>query len=302
MRLAVADIPSPFLLEERVIAAGANGAWHDFAGALRAAGIAGAPDPCGLPEALAFLARLPQASRRRVEHALDAAAKAVAGAGLRKPLAPLSKILLTEGSIALSRSNDQRPAKMVVGFSKFATALADSGATIALPEKDARYDVEAALAAVIGRGGNRFGASEAERSVIGFTLMAEVTHRDMFETEARTNNSLFAKNCAALSPLGPAIAIAGLDALDSDAEITLSVNGAVRQRFCVKDFAHGIAAAVRAWSRVVLEPGDMVALGAAISHPRPGNEVDSPIALAPGDRIEVACPMIGVLSASVARV
>ena len=82
--------------------------------------------------------------------------------------------------------------------------------------------------------------------------------------------------------------------------MTLTVNGAVRQRFAPADFAHGIEAAVRAWSRVVLAPGDMVALGAAICRPRPGNEVDSPIAIAPGDRIEVAHPQVGVLRARVA--
>lgn len=299
MRLALADIPSPFLAEERVIAAGANGAWHDFAAVLGAIGISGAPKPCDLPHALAFLARLPAASRRRIEHALDTLDDPVVGVAFKRPLAPLSKILLTEGSIALSRSNDQRPAGMVVGFSKFATALADPDAAIVLPDRDAHYDVEAALAAVIGRGGNRFSAAAAERSVIGFTLMAEVTHREMFDTEARTNNSLYAKNCAGLTPLGPAIAVAPLETLDPATELTLSVNGAVRQRFCVSDFAHTVAAAVRAWSRVVLEPGDMVALGAAISRPRAGNEVDSPIPLKPGDRIEVACPLVGVLRATV---
>jgi 2-keto-4-pentenoate hydratase/2-oxohepta-3-ene-1,7-dioic acid hydratase in catechol pathway len=295
MRLALAEIPFPFLAEERVVAQGSNGAWHDFSSALREAGIAGAPADCDLPQALAFVSRLSAASRGRIEHALDRSADAVIGPTLKKPLAPLSKILLTEGSIALARSNDQRPAKMVVGFSKFATALADPDATIALPD-GARYDVEATLAAVIGRGGNRFAAAPAARSIVGYTLMAEITDRDMFETEARTNNSLFAKNCAALSPLGPSIAVA---ALDPEAEITLAVNGTLRQRFRVGDFAHTVADAVRAWSRVVLAPGDMVALGAAICHPRPGNEVDSPVALAPGDRIEIACPAIGVLRASV---
>jgi 2-keto-4-pentenoate hydratase/2-oxohepta-3-ene-1,7-dioic acid hydratase in catechol pathway len=300
MRLALADVPSPFLAEERVIAQGPNGTWHDFAAALRQAGIAGAPtDSCDLPHALSFLAAEPAATRRRIERALDADRDALVGPMLKKPLQPLSKILLTEGSIALSRSNDQRPANMVVGFSKFATSLADPEATISLPDIGARYDVEAALAAVIGRGGNRFSRAAAERSIVGWTLMAEVTHRDMFETEARTNNSLFAKNCLGLTPLGPAIAIGALGAIEGGTEITLRVNGAVRQRFTLGDFAHEVADAVRAWSRVVLEPGDMVALGAAICRPRAGNEVDSPIPIAPGDRIEVACPAIGVLRAHV---
>ncbi|HXQ51625.1 MAG TPA: fumarylacetoacetate hydrolase family protein [Stellaceae bacterium] len=299
MRVAVAELPSPFLVKTRVLASGSNGAWHDLVAVLREAGIPDAPGECNLPRALAFLSGLPAGSRRRIEHALDRSSDGVAQPRLLKPLAPLSKILLTEGSLALSRSNDQRPATMVVGFSKFATALADPESAIRLPEPGARYDVEAVLAAVIGRPASRVAAAGAARSIVGFTLMAEITDRDMFETEARTNNSLFAKNVPHLSPLGPAIWIAGARELDPDCEITLSVNGALRQRFTVADFAHGVTDAVRAWSRVVLEPGDMVALGAAICRPRPGNEVDSPIPVAPGDRIEVACPAIGMLRATV---
>jgi 2-keto-4-pentenoate hydratase/2-oxohepta-3-ene-1,7-dioic acid hydratase in catechol pathway len=300
MRVAVAEIPSPFLAESRILASGSNGAWHDLAAVLSAAGVARAPGECDLPQALAFLADMPSVTRRRVERALDEHHDGVARPILRKPLAPDSKILLTEGSIALSRSNDQRPAKMVVGFSKFATALADPECQIRLPEPGARYDVEAVLAAVIGRPAGRLTAAGAQRSIVGFTLMAEVTHRDMFETEARTNNSLFAKNCPNLSPLGPAIWIAGARELEPTCEVTLSINGVMRQRFTVADFAHGVTGAVKAWSRVVLDTGDMVALGAAICRPRPGNEVDSPIPIAPGDRIEVASPAIGVLRATVA--
>jgi 2-keto-4-pentenoate hydratase/2-oxohepta-3-ene-1,7-dioic acid hydratase in catechol pathway len=300
LRLAVAELPSPVLAEPRVIASGSNGAWHDFFAVLRDEGIPQGSDTHDLVHALSLLSAVPSASHRRIERALDGHGDAIVAPGLLKPLMPDGKILLTEGSLALSRSNDQRPAKTVVGFSKFATALADPDGEIRLPEAGKRYDVEAVLAAVLGRPASRLGAAASARSVVGFTLLAEVTHRDMFETEARTNNSLFAKNCPELSPLGPSIWIAGADELDPACEVTLTVNGAPRQRFAVSDFAHGVTDAVKAWSRVVLDPGDMVALGAAICRPRPGNEVDSPIPIAPGDRIEVACAAIGVLRATVA--
>jgi 2-keto-4-pentenoate hydratase/2-oxohepta-3-ene-1,7-dioic acid hydratase in catechol pathway len=296
MRLALGGLPSPLLIEPRVLASGANGVWHDFASVMPA-DEAGAVE---LPQALAYLARLGAQSRARIERTLDERTDGRTPAALRKPIAPDKKLLLTEGSIALARSNDQRPAGMVVGFSKFATSFADPGAMIRLPDPTARYDVEAALVAVLGRGGNRLSATAAARAVVGWTLLAEITHRDMFETEARTNNSLYAKNCLGLSPLGPAIWIAGADALDPATEITLTINGIERQRFAVSDFAHGPADTVKAWSRLVAEPGDMVAWGAAIARPRPGNAVDSPIAIAPGDRIEVACAPIGVLTASIA--
>jgi 2-keto-4-pentenoate hydratase/2-oxohepta-3-ene-1,7-dioic acid hydratase in catechol pathway len=130
--------------------------------------------------------------------------------------------------------------------------------------------------------------------------MAEITNRDMFDREWKTSNNLYAKNHRGLTPLGPSIWVASPSELDPATEITLSLNGAVKQRFAVSDFAHSIANATKAWSRTVLEPGDMVALGAAIAKPRPGNEVDSPVEIRVGDKIEIACAPIGMLSATIA--
>jgi 2-keto-4-pentenoate hydratase/2-oxohepta-3-ene-1,7-dioic acid hydratase in catechol pathway len=297
MKIALAAMPRPVLAEPCVMAQSASGHWHELEPLLEEIGHAGRLADSGLSSALAVLGALGTAGRRKLDRALDECKNGIANPALLKPIDPLSKILLTEGRVALSRSNDQLPAKMVVGFSKFATALADPGAQIRLPDPQAQYDVEAALAVVLGRPASRVSARGAAGAVIGFTLMADVTDRTMFEREWRTSNSLFAKNRLGLSPLGPAIWVAGLGELDPATEITLLVNGAQRQAFTVADFAHSIAQATKAWSRAVLEPGDMVALGAAIARPRPGNEVDSPIPIAAGDRIEIRCAPIGVLSA-----
>jgi len=300
MKIALAALPWPLLIEPRIVAQADDGNWHDLQSVLSEIGARNAPADGALPATLAYLATLGSAGRHRIETALRACKNGIASPALLKPMDPLGKILLTEGRVARSRSNDQLPAKMVVGFSKFQSALADPGAQIRLPDRDARYDVEAALAVILGKPAARISAGAAQRSIIGFTLMAEVTHRDMFDAEWRTSNSLFAKNCQGLSPLGPAIWIAGSKDLAPATEITLAVNGVMRQRFAVADFAHGIGQATKAWSRCVLEPGDMVALGAAIAKPVPGNQVDSPIAIVAGDRIEVSCPPIGVLSAQFA--
>ena len=296
MKIALADLPWPFLAETRIVARSAGDHWHDLHSVLADIGQSGIPASQELPAMLAYLSSLGAGARRKIERALDARKNGTPSPALVKPIDPLAKILLTEGRVALSRSNDQLPATMVVGFSKFQTALADPGAEIRL-DPQAHYDAEAALAIVLGKPASRVTASVATRSIVGFTLMAEITHRDMFDAEWRTSNSLFAKNGLGLSPLGPCIWIAGLNELDASTEITLAVNGTARQRFTVADFAHSITSATKAWSRCVLEPGDMVALGAAIAKPRPGNEVNSPVPIAAGDRIEVACAPIGTLTA-----
>ncbi len=297
MKIALADLPWPFLAETRIIAQADGGNWHDLCTIATELGLPGVPEANALPATLQFLSSLTGSAKRKLEDALRGRQNGTATPHLQKPVDPLAKILLTEGRIALSRSNDQLPAKWVVGFSKFATALADPDTEIHLPDPQARYDVEATLAVVLGKPASRVTTSGAARSIIGFTLMAEVTHRDMFDAEWRTSNSLFAKNCLGLSPLGPSIWIAGLKELDSATEITLAVNGALRQRFAISDFAHSIAHATKAWSRCVLEPGDMVALGAAIAKPRAGAEIDSPIPIGAGDRIDISCAPIGTLTA-----
>ncbi len=300
MKIGIADLPWPFLAEPRVIAQNGAGSWHDLQTLMTEAGLAAPEQAATLPTTLSRLAALGSSGRKKLERALGHAKHPIASPPLAAPIDPLAKILLTEGRVALARSNDQLPAKMVVGFSKFASACAAPGAALRLPDPSARYDVEAVLVAVLGKEASRISAGEATRSIVGFTLMAEITNRDMFDREWKTSNNLYAKNHRALTPLGPSIWIASPNELDPATEITLSLNGAVKQRFAVSDFAHSIANATKAWSRTVLEPGDMVALGAAISRPRPGNEVDSPIEIRIGDKIEIACAPIGTLSATIA--
>ena len=300
MKIGIADLPWPFLAEPRVIAQNGVGTWHDLQTLMTEAGLAAPDQAATLPATLSRLSALGSSGRKKLERALGDAKLPVASPALAAPIDPLAKILLTEGRVALARSNDQLPAKRVVGFSKFASACAAPGAALRLPDPAGRYDVEAVLVAVLGKSAARVSAGEATRSIIGFTLMAEITDRDMFEREWKTSNNLYAKNRRGLTPLGPSIWVGSPSELDSATEITLTLNGAVKQRFAVSDFAHSIANATKAWSRTVLEPGDMVALGAAISKPRPGNEVDSPVEIRAGDKIEIACAPIGRLSATIA--
>lgn len=297
MKLALADLPAPFLAESRVVACGAGERWHDFRRVLTEAGVPDGEVAHDLPGVLAFLSSLRDSRLKRIQTVLDGMADGTFPSSLRKPMGPDGKLLLTEGRVALSRSNDQRPAQMVVGFSKFATALADPFSAIRLPEADAQYDAEAVLVAILGRHSARTTEAGAARAVIGFTLMAEITDRSMFDEEARTNNSLFSKNRMGLSPFGPCIWVASPRELSPATEVTLTVNGTLRQKFSVGDFAHSVTAAVRAWSRAVLEPGDGVGLGAAIAHKSADNMVDSPVPIAAGDTIEVACAPIGTLRA-----
>ncbi len=300
MKIALADMPWPFLSETRVVAQNGTGNWHDFAAvAPDVAIVSGAPQ-APLSQVLSHMTKIGSSGRRKLEGALDKRSNGTAAPAFVKPIDPLAKIFLTEARVAFSKSNDQEAAlKWVTGFSLFESATTNPGATVKLPDPSAPYDIEATLVAVLGQQANRVNGSAASRSIVGYTLMAQITNRTMFDREWKTSNNLFAKNGYELSPIGPAIWVAGANELLPATEITLTINGQQRQRFTVADFAHSIANATKAWSRCGLETGDMVALGAAICRSQNGNEVDSPITIKPGDKIEVACAPIGTLAATI---
>src|ERR1700722_12327876 len=152
MKIGVADLPWPFLAEPRVIAQNGAGTWHDLQTLLTETGLGGigmggTGDSATLPAVLARLSALGTSGRKKLDHALAKKTHSLAVPKLSAPIDPLAKILLTEGRVALARSNDQLPAKMVVGFSKFASACAEPGAALHLPDPAPTYDVEAALGA-----------------------------------------------------------------------------------------------------------------------------------------------------------
>jgi 2-keto-4-pentenoate hydratase/2-oxohepta-3-ene-1,7-dioic acid hydratase in catechol pathway len=74
--------------------------------------------------------------------------------------------------------------------------------------------------------------------------------------------------------------------------VTLSLNGAVRQRFGLADLAWTPAAAIAAWSAAGLAPGDVVALGGAARRDGP-----APIAIKGRDVVEIDGGPLGTLRA-----
>lgn len=216
-----------------------------------------------------------------------------------KPIESGSKAIVAGGRVPLSLNPGDAAGRTRTGFLKFPSALADPGARITLPRSSGPFDVDAALGAVIGKRAERVSAADAFSCVCGYTLLADVTDREVFREEIRTNNNLRAKNYPDLSPLGPCIWIPADGGLDPQTEVRLKVNGELRQQFLLEDLAYGIEEMVSAWSRLILEPGDVLGLGAAISLPQAGRKLETPVPIRPGDVLEVESSPIGVLRAEV---
>ena len=240
------------------------------------------------------------------------------------PVDPAAKVLIVGGWSPVSRpdlgpelvtphvmtrwmdSEDfKRPP--ITAFKKFGTALAAPGADLPLPilrlvhgaPSAGRFAADAALAVVIGKPALRTPKRSALKHVAGATLMIDVWDDEVFIEESRVRRGMLSKNLRALTPFGPSIRLMNPSDIEDDLEISLTVNGALRQRFRVADFAYGVAEVIAFCSSMGLGPGDVLAFGARIALPADPDTLETPTFIAPGDTLEAHAPGVGTLGAQV---
>jgi 2-keto-4-pentenoate hydratase/2-oxohepta-3-ene-1,7-dioic acid hydratase in catechol pathway len=313
MRLLVTDSPQPFLFRRMILVQGKEEICLDFREVLCHAGLLRSPREIDanrwtIPSILSLICDQPSEFRSRIEQTFASGHQQKGNSltaydqrtlVLRKPIESCSKVIIVGHRAPISRNPRETEGMMVSGFLKFASSLADPGAKIRLPRSDGIFDVDAVLGVVIGKRAERISKDKSLSCIAGFTLLVDVTDRKTFEIECGTNNNLMAKNRPNLSAIGPCIRIATNVDLDRIIEVTLRLNGEVRQQFTLGDLVYGVKEMVSAWSRLTLEPGDVLGLGATIARPRPGNTLESPVPIKPGNLIEVESPTIGRLKVEV---
>jgi len=166
-------------------------------------------------------------------------------------------------------------------FLKPSTSVIAGGEPIVLPADSDEVHHEGELAVVIGRTARDVPEDRADDYILGYTLMNDVTARDIQRREQRYTR---AKGFDTFAPLGPAI-VAGLD--PNALHIETRVNGVVRQTSGVDDLIFPIPKLVAFVSRVMtLLPGDVISTG-------------TPSGVGPiraGDQVEVSIAEIGTLS------
>lgn len=175
--------------------------------------------------------------------------------------------------------NKQVPDEPLV-FSKPPTSLLPHDGTIILPLESEEIHYEAELAVVIGKRCRRVAAEDAQSVIFGYTLMNDVTARDLQRRDVQFTR---AKGFDTFAPTGPAI-VTGLTS--SALHIRLRVNGEERQSSPVSDMIFSVEQIIAHVSAVMtLEPGDIIATGT----PSGVGE------LRDGDVVEVEIAGIGVL-------
>lgn len=149
--------------------------------------------------------------------------------------------------------------KTPVVFFKLTTSIIGPGEPIVLPKNSTQPDYEAEFAFVIGKGGFRIPASAWREHVYGYTIVNDVSARDVqFENSQWSMSKSFPTFC----PLGPAIVTADEIADPHRLAIGLSIDGEVLQNSNTSELVFGIPTLIEYLSSITpLLPGDIVSTG-----------------------------------------
>jgi 2-keto-4-pentenoate hydratase/2-oxohepta-3-ene-1,7-dioic acid hydratase in catechol pathway len=217
----------------------------------------------GYPDALSFIAAGEQAWQGAAAHAKTAPASAFAplgGGQLLPPIQRPGKILC----VGLNYRDHAIESKMELPktpavFTKFPNALIGSGANIVIPKMTRQPDYEAEFAIVIGKRGVNVTASDWEEYVFGYTILNDVSARDV---QLSTSQWSLGKSFNTFAPLGPAIVSKDEIPDPHSLDIKLSIDGEVLQHSNTRELIFKAPDLIAYLSSIVpLEPGDVISTG-----------------------------------------
>ena len=192
-----------------------------------------------------------------------------------------------------AEQNSQPPESPLI-FSKCSTALIGPGDAIRLPRISDKIDYEGELAVVIGKQAKSVAAASAFDHVAGYTIMNDVTARDL---QRRERQWARAKGLDTFAPCGPWLVTKDEIGDPHSLDLELRVNGEVRQRSNTSDLIFKIPQLIEFISQdLTLRPGDIISTGTPSGV---GVYNDPPVFLRDGDRVEITISNIGTLVNSV---
>jgi 2-keto-4-pentenoate hydratase/2-oxohepta-3-ene-1,7-dioic acid hydratase in catechol pathway len=175
-------------------------------------------------------------------------------------------------------------------FSKVPESVIAHGDAVTIDRKvTAAIDYEAELAVIIGRGGRGIKRSDALEHVWGYTIVNDVTARDL---QGLYSQWLIGKSQDTFCPMGPwAVTRDEIDL--GDTPIRCWINDELRQDANTRDLIFDVPTIIETISAgVTLAPGDVIATGTPAGV---GIGFNPPKYLAPGDVARIAIDGIGVL-------
>ena len=175
-------------------------------------------------------------------------------------------------------------------FTKLSNSLNAHGQAVVLHPISAQIDYEAELAVVIGRRCRRVSEAEALGHVFGYTLVNDVSARDL---QFGDGQWVRGKGLDGFAPLGPYITTRDEIADVQSLKIEGRLNGEVMQSSNTSKMIFGVAYLVHYNSQAItLEPGDVIATGTPEGV---GIFRQPPVLLKDGDVFEVEVESLGTL-------
>ncbi len=194
----------------------------------------------------------------------------------------------------------QRVAEPYIIMKTSAHSVIGPGAPIRYPHFTKQLDWEAEIGVVIGRGGEDISDEDAMKSVAGYTIVNDLSARDMMKREGVPFIfDWFGQKCFAGSvPMGPWITPAEFIPDPYNMGIKLWVNDVIKQNGNSKQMVYSIAEQIAYLSRhLALRPGDVIATGCPAGVGMPKGDF-----LKVGDKIRIEVDGIGsMVNAVVAR-
>lgn len=179
------------------------------------------------------------------------------------------------------------------GFLEAPSSVVPSGAGVEIPVFTRQLDYEIEIAIIIGREAYRVGVEDAFDYVAGYTIFNDLSARDIQAREHSNKVILMGKSFKGSCPLGPWLVTPDELGDPHDLDMTLRVNGEVRQDANTGQMRYKTAELVSWWSHMGLYPGDVITSG---SPPGVAAGMDSPRWLQPGDTVEATIAKLGTLT------
>jgi len=189
------------------------------------------------------------------------------------------------------KDNTPDPEAWPIVFTKLPECVIGPHDDVQLPGAavSSQIDYEAELAVVIGLGGRNIARADAMRHVFGYTIVNDVTARDV---QMRHQQWDLGKSFDTFCPMGPWI-VTGDEFDGARTRLRCWVNGALRQDALTSDLIFDIPTLIETCSRgITLAPGDVIATGTPAGV---GLGMTPPTFLRAGDVVRIAIDGLGAI-------
>ena len=233
----------------------------------------------------------------------DAPGVVLAGADLGPVIPQPPTLLLLAGNYQshLTEGGGSRVDKAKITprfFVKPRTSVIGTGEAIEIPSISNKVDYELEIAAIIGKRGKAIPLAEAENYIAGYAVFNDISARELTIAQGRSTRPmddffdwLNGKWCDTFAALGPFLVTRDEIGDPKSLEMSLKVNGELRQHSAAGEMIFDVPESIAFISRfITLEPGDLICMGT------PGGVgVTTQTFLQSGDLVEAEIEKLGQL-------